>query len=68
MHVVYILWGERPDDDVPPVRYAFSTGAELAAFLTGVDEAAGWLEYEMVDPADVTNFQQQEEPTHDETA
>lgn len=47
---VTILWGEeqtRREND--PCTYSFKTEAELNAFLKGVDEASGWLEYEIVE-------------------
>ncbi len=31
--------------DVPPKRMAFETKAELIAYLKGVDDGNGWLEY-----------------------
>ena len=33
------------DPDVEPVTYAFASAAEQAAFLLGVDEGCGWLDY-----------------------
>jgi len=47
---VTILWGEeqtRKEND--HCTYKFNTKAELNAFLMGVDEASGWLEYEIVE-------------------
>lgn len=30
-------------------EYSFDTEAELRAFMLGVDEAAGWMDYEIVE-------------------
>jgi len=40
-----ILWGR---EGASKQTYTFSTSDELDAFLKGVDEASGWLEYEIV--------------------
>lgn len=42
--VVSIRWGESPEG--PPLEYAFATMEELRAFLRGVDQAIGWLDYD----------------------
>lgn len=42
--VVSIRWGKSPEG--PPVEYAFATMEELRAFLRGVDQAIGWLDYD----------------------
>jgi hypothetical protein len=47
---VKIFWGTDPaTNDGKPCHYSFKTEAELDAFLLGVDEAAGWLEYEIIE-------------------
>ena len=45
---VKIRWGSHPEEDSPACTYEFNTHEELSAFLTGVDEAGGWLDYEIV--------------------
>jgi hypothetical protein len=46
--VIYIIWGSHYEEEhaANPCEYSFSTQAELDAFLTGVDAASGWLEYQ----------------------
>jgi hypothetical protein len=49
---VRIRWGsESTREDMGNVTstYAFDTDAELSAFLKGVDEACGWMDYEVVE-------------------
>lgn len=47
---VKILWGRAPEDyEGKPKEYRFRTASELTAFLKGVEEAAGWLEYTVVE-------------------
>ena len=49
-HKVEIRWGSEgvcETDDT--FSYGFSTDAELNAFLLGVDEASGWLDYTVVE-------------------
>jgi hypothetical protein len=48
-HSVWIGWGAQPDDGQEAIEYEFKTKAELAAFLFGVDEADGWLDYRSFD-------------------
>ena len=50
-HEVSILWGSSPDPDNGPSEYEFKTAAELSAFLLGVEESSGWMDYEVVEPA-----------------
>lgn len=48
---VFIRWGRSSDHDEDEDEthyYSFDTQAELNAFLNGVDEANGWLDYEIV--------------------
>jgi hypothetical protein len=47
---VRIMWGSTGIDPREPVEYEFATNEELNAFLLGVDEAAGWLDYTQIDP------------------
>lgn len=49
-HKVQILWGESPEKDDEPMEYAFKTAEELDAFLYGVSEAEGWMDYELIEP------------------
>ena len=53
-HSVKILWGSKTSmavdgDGRESIDYEFDTTAELSAFLHGVDEANGWLDYELVE-------------------
>ena len=49
-HTVKILWGSNPIlDERDPIEYGFDTPEELAAFLKGVDEANGWMDYDIVE-------------------
>ena len=43
-HAVTIDWGQQKQERKV---YTFATAAELDAFMKGVDEADGWLEYEI---------------------
>ena len=50
---VRIGWGEdfdeeKPLDDQNVATYEFETLREMEAFLLGVDEGNGWLEYEVI--------------------
>ena len=51
---VHIAWGlenenrfelDPNDPDIDWHQYSFETEGELAAFLRGVDESSGWMEY-----------------------
>lgn len=44
---VWIRWGQT--EPTEPHGYEFATLEELNAFLYGVDEAAGWLDFEAFD-------------------
>ena len=44
-HAVTIDWGQEKQERK---TYTFASAAELEAFLKGVDEADGWLRYEIV--------------------
>ena len=46
-HSVWIMWGttEKP----APQKYEFDTLLELNAFLEGVDQGNGWLDFEQFD-------------------
>ena len=49
-HTVEVLWGSEgvcETDDTS--SYGFATDAELTAFLLGVDEASGWLDYTVIE-------------------
>ncbi len=52
MITVKVLWGTeetREDQGNPkPSEYTFGTQAEADAFLLGVEESNGWMEYEVV--------------------
>lgn len=47
---VWIMWGKM--DKQEPQQYTFDTLSELNAFLTGVDQANGWLDFEQFDTED----------------
>jgi hypothetical protein len=47
---VRIMWGSHPENRSDFIEYEFDTLAELNAFLLGVDESIGWLDYEQIDP------------------
>lgn len=44
-HKVTILWGEVPEPGDQATTYEFATQAELDAFLLGVVNAGGYLNY-----------------------
>lgn len=44
---VVIRWGMTSSGQ-EPVTYSFDTEAELTAFMLGVDECDGWLDYTIV--------------------
>jgi hypothetical protein len=46
---VKIQWGSDISSDKPVKVYRFATQAELNAFFEGVDEASGWLDYDIVE-------------------
>lgn len=50
MFSVQISWGS--SEPTEPFTYEFSTQAALDAFLYGVDEASGWMDYRIVEPGD----------------
>ena len=43
-YLVYVLWGESPDSP-DYTTYGFETKGEQDAFIFGVDEGDGWMEY-----------------------
>ena len=54
MKQVTIIWGteavkgvDEPEENYTKKTYEFETQTELNAFLKGVDEGNGWLEYEV---------------------
>ena len=56
MESITIQWGTVASrEDNPPKTYEFNTQAELDAFLLGIDEMDGWMEYEVVEDADPNN-------------
>lgn len=48
-HVLWIVWGEAPEEGARAEQYLFATEAERDAFLRGVEAAQGWLDYRVVD-------------------
>ena len=51
---VTILWGGAPlnnafEPDQKPVNYYFDTEEEVVAFLRGIDEMDGWMDYEIIE-------------------
>lgn len=55
-HKVTIMWGEVPQEEDTPQTYSFGSAGELNAFLEGVNEAIGWLDFEVIEPGDVWCF------------
>ncbi len=49
---IFIFWGSSSEPGARPTRYTFGTESERAAFLHGVEEAEGWMGYEVVDGPD----------------
>lgn len=49
MPSVWIQWGSKGwrDKDDPWHEYEFPTEMELQAFITGVEEAIGWMDYDI---------------------
>jgi hypothetical protein len=45
---VTILWGSDKASENKET-YTFETGEQLKYFMMGVDEADGWLEYEVIE-------------------
>ena len=46
---VRILWGSTPElDERQPEQYIFDSKEELSAYLQGVDDACGWMDYEIL--------------------
>jgi|6_EtaG_2_1085325.scaffolds.fasta_scaffold10124_9 hypothetical protein len=43
-------------------EYIFKTEAEVVAFLLGVDESSGWLDYEIVEGAEYDEPDEPDEP------
>lgn len=43
---VKILWGSNPEN-ADTTKYEFPTEKELDAFLTGVEAAIGWMDYQI---------------------
>jgi hypothetical protein len=43
---VSILWGSSPEPGDRTITYAYETAAELEAFIDGVDEACGWMDWD----------------------
>ena len=51
---ITIIWGteavkgiDKPEEDYTKKSYEFKTDEQLKYFMMGVDEANGWLEYEI---------------------
>jgi len=64
---VRIRWGSGMGGDEKPLQeYEFSTLAELNAFLEGVDEASGWLDYEQIDPEPDGSFPETDDEESDD--
>lgn len=48
---VKITWGVTSWGDDQTKTYEFETEEEMDAFLYGVDEANGWMEYKIIEEA-----------------
>ena len=46
-----LKWGETREENPRACEYIFKTEAEQKAFLQGVDESSGYLDYEIVEGA-----------------
>lgn len=66
MPEVRILWGTAPERGDEPVTYQFATEAEVNAFLKGVDEANGWMDWHQLDPGESYCFECRDTYTGDE--
>ena len=62
---VFILWGQYHENGDTPVYYEFDTPEELGAFLRGVEESSGWLDYDILEDA-TPYFDPSLEPDEDE--
>jgi hypothetical protein len=51
--VTYIRWGSAPPYTIE--RYEFRTLSEHEAFVQGVDEACGWMDYRFIEAGDCRN-------------
>ncbi len=63
-NVVWIQWGTastRAENPDAVIEYSFRTPAELRAFLKGVEEGDGWLEYSQWNPDDLKECYSDEE-------
>lgn len=49
MHSIKILWGSHPEPDQEPKLYEFNRKEDFLNFMDGVEEASGWLEYEVIE-------------------
>ena len=56
---VTICWGSettRLDNSNQGITYSFNSEVEKNAFLTGVEAACGWMDYEIVEEELICNF------------
>lgn len=58
MFKVRIRWGS--SEPTEPFEYEFKTVEERDAFLYGVDEGNGWMDYEIVEDDETTDGEQTE--------
>ena len=51
IYSVSIRWGSNtiPENERPICQYVFKTQAELDAYLQGVDDGNGWMDYEIIE-------------------
>ena len=66
---VIIVWGteavrgiEKPIKGYTKIKYKFNTESELDAFIKGVDEGNGWLEYEFIDELESLKYNDKTRP------
>ena len=66
---VTIVWGteavrgiEKPIEGYTKIKYKFNTESELDAFIKGVDEGNGWLEYEVIDELESLKYNDKTRP------
>ena len=66
---VTIVWGteavrgiEKAIEGYTKIKYKFNTESELDAFIKGVDEGNGWLEYEVIDELESLKYNDKTRP------
>ena len=60
MYFVTILWGENPSKHEEPELYYFNTEREREAFMSGVNTAMGWQDYDVQFHSTAKKFKHEE--------